>query len=106
MAWRSRKDVHSGTLCRDTTGGDGGRAEPAGSGEAIWRSPEHDHEDAPVFRAAGLSASRAACLEETRSVRGVDRQNPGGRPKRRNHLGGKAMPAIERITSLFHAPPM
>jgi len=24
----------------------------------------------------------------------------------RNHLGGKAMPAIERITSLFHAPPL
>src|ERR1022692_3026644 len=24
----------------------------------------------------------------------------------RNHLGGKAMPAIERITNLFHAPPL
>src|ERR1039457_3680400 len=40
MAWGGRKDVHSGTLCRDTTRGDGGRAEPPGGGEALWRSPQ------------------------------------------------------------------
>src|SRR6202011_4873354 len=53
MPWRGRKDVHSGTLCRDTTRGDGGRAEPPGGGEALWRSSEHDHEDAPIFGSAG-----------------------------------------------------
>src|ERR1019366_2197677 len=58
MAWRGRKDVHSGTLCRDTTRGDGGRAEPPGGGEALWRSSEHHHEDASVFSSAGLSAAR------------------------------------------------
>src|SRR2546430_9542578 len=60
MAWRGRKDVHSGTLCRDTTRGDGGRAEPPGGGEALWRSSEHDHDDAPIFGSAGLSASARA----------------------------------------------
>src|SRR5450759_2778199 len=82
MAWRSRKDVHSGTLCRDTTRGDGGWAEPPGGLEALWRSPQYDHEDAPVFGPAGLSAARAARVEEAWSIHGVDRQGPGSRPKR------------------------
>src|SRR5450759_1516553 len=82
MAWRGRKDVHSGTLCRDTTRGDGGRAEPPGGGEALWRSSEHHHEDASVFSSAGLSAERAARVEEAWSVYGVDRQGPGRRPER------------------------
>src|ERR1019366_1522045 len=56
MAWRGWKDVHRGALCRDTARGDGGRVEPPGGGEAIWRSPEHDHEDAPVLDSAGPSA--------------------------------------------------
>src|ERR1700674_1186026 len=82
MAWRGRKDVHSGTLCRDTTRGDGGWAEPPGGCEAVWRSSEHNHEDAPVFGSAGLSAARAASVEEAWSVYGVDRQGPGRRPER------------------------
>src|ERR1700730_4061307 len=82
MAWRGRKDVHSGTLCRDTTRGDGGRVEPPGSGEALWRSPEHDHEAAPVLVYSGLSWARAASIEEAWSVHGVDRQGPGRRPRR------------------------
>src|SRR5665213_3135509 len=58
MAWRGWKDVHSGTLCEDQTRSDGGRAEPPGCGEAVWRSPEHDHEDASVFGSAGLPDER------------------------------------------------
>src|ERR1019366_3978064 len=82
MAWRGWKDVHSGTLCGDTTRGDGGRSEPPGGGQTIWRSPEHDHKDAPVFDSAGLPAARASGFEEAWSVHGVDRQGPGRRPKR------------------------
>jgi hypothetical protein len=29
-------------------------------GEAIWRSSEHDHEDAPIFDSASLPAARAS----------------------------------------------
>ena len=61
------KDVHSGTLCRDTTRGDGGRAEPPGGRKAVWRSSQHDFEDAAVFCPAGLSAAGAAGGEEARS---------------------------------------
>src|ERR1019366_2329099 len=78
-AW---KDVHSGTLCWDTTRGDGGRSEPPGGGEAIWRPSEHDHENAPVLDSAWLSAARAAGVEEAWSAHGVDRQGPGRRPRR------------------------
>ena len=59
---------------RITTRGDGGRAEPPGGGEAVWRSSEHDHEDASVFGSAGLSAARTAGIEEAWSAHGVDRQ--------------------------------
>lgn len=82
LAWRGRKDVHSGTLCRDTTRSEGGRAEPAGGGPTLWRSPQHDHENASVFGSAGLSAARAAGLEEAGAVYGLGRQDPGGRPER------------------------
>src|SRR3974377_1139578 len=82
MAWRGRKDVHSGTLCRDTTRGDGGRAEPPGGGEALWRSSQHDHEDAPISGSTWLSAARTARVEEAWSVYGVDRQDLGRRPER------------------------
>jgi hypothetical protein len=37
------KDVHSGTPCQDAVSGDGGRSEPPGGDEVVWRSPEHDH---------------------------------------------------------------
>src|SRR5450631_2128190 len=94
MAWRSRKDVHSGTLCRDTTRGDGGWAEPPGGGEALWRSPQYDHEDAPVFGPAGLSAARAARVEEAWPVYGVDRQGPGSRPKRPQEAASHGAPDI------------
>ena len=67
------KDVHSGTLCRDTTCGDGGRAEPTGSGKAVWRSSQHDFEDAAVFCPAGLSAAGATGLKEARSLHDMDR---------------------------------
>src|ERR1700730_11165321 len=68
-AWRTpsdcskRRKCHTfatrpiASLCRDTTRGDGGRAEPPGGGEALWRSSEHDHEDAPIFGSSGLSAT-------------------------------------------------
>ena len=62
---------------RDQTRSDGGRAEPPGGGEAVWRLPEHDQEDASVVGSAGLSAAGAAGIEEARSVHGVDRQGPG-----------------------------
>src|SRR5450631_299526 len=98
MAWRSRKDVHSGTLCRDTTRGDGGWAEPPGGGEALWRSPQYDHEDAPVFGPAGLSAARAARVEEAWPVYGVDRQGPGSRPKRPQEAASHGAPDIRAAT--------
>ena len=69
---RGRKDVHSGTLCRDTTRGDGGRAEPPGGGEAIWRPSEHDREDAPVFDSARLSAARAAGVKVYKNLQNSD----------------------------------
>jgi hypothetical protein len=43
---------------RDQTRSDGGRAEPPGGGEAVWRSPEHDQEDASVVGSARLPAAR------------------------------------------------
>src|SRR5450631_1933133 len=98
MAWRSRKDVHSGTLCRDTTRGDGGWAEPPGGLEALWRSPQYDHEDAPVFGPAGLSAARAARVEEAWSIHGVDRQGPGSRPKRPQEAASHGAPDIRAAT--------
>jgi len=39
-------------------------AEPQGSGEAVWRSPEHDHEDAEFFRSARIPPARTAGIEE------------------------------------------
>jgi hypothetical protein len=64
---------HSGTLCRDTTCGDGGWVEPPGGRKAVWRSSQHDFEDAAVFSPAGLSATGATGLKEARSLRGMDR---------------------------------
>jgi hypothetical protein len=66
------KDVHSGTLCRDTTRGVGGRAEPLGGGKSVLRSSQHDFEDAAVFCPIGLSAPRTIGVEEARSLNGVD----------------------------------
>jgi hypothetical protein len=60
-AWRGRKDVHSGTLCQDPVRVDGGGAEPAAERRRPdLGSPEHDHQDAPVFGSAGLPALRTA----------------------------------------------
>ena len=67
------KDVHCGTLCRNTTRRDGGRAEPPGGSQALWRSPQYDFEDAAVFCPAGLSAAGAAGVEEAWPVHCVDR---------------------------------
>ena len=43
-----------------------------GSGEAVWHSPEYDHEDAEFFRSAWISAARAARIEEAWTLYGVD----------------------------------
>ena len=48
------EDIHSGTLCWDTMRCDGGPAEPLGGGEAVWRSSQHDSEDASVFSPATI----------------------------------------------------
>ena len=41
-------------------------------GEAVWHSPEYDHEDAEFFRSAWVSAARAARIEEAWTLCGVD----------------------------------
>src|ERR1019366_8738951 len=66
--------------------------------EALWRSPQYDHEDAPVFGPAGLSAARAARVEEAWSIHGVDRQGPGSRPKRPQEAASHGAPDIRAAT--------
>jgi hypothetical protein len=52
---------------------DGGRAYLNESGKAVWRSSQHDFEDAAVFCPTGLSVQRTTGVEEARSLHGMDR---------------------------------
>ena len=82
-----------------------------GSGKAVWRSSQHDFEDAAFFCSAGLFAPRTAGVEGARSLHGVDRQGSCGRQERprpllwmRIHLHARHLHRSDRnILALINA---
>ena len=49
-----------------------GERQLTGSGEAIWHSPQHDHENAKLLGSAWVPAARMPRIEEAWSLYGVD----------------------------------